>query len=92
MPEPIMFTEAVFLLSPEFAPHAKRRCPSGKQFERFMQLQGVDREHLDPAALQKAAERCTRCACRKACRHWLRTGAFAYAGDPRCPNAGLLRN
>ena len=92
MPDPIMFTEAAFLLSPEFAPRSKRRCPPGKQFETFAEMQGLELNELDPDVLHQAAARCATCASRKACRHWLRTGVFSYAGDPRCPNSGLLHN
>ena len=87
-----MFTEAAFLLSPELAPRPRRRCPPGRQFETLTQMQGLDLNRLDPALLREAADKCANCACRKACRHWLRTGVFTYAGDPRCPNARLLCN
>jgi hypothetical protein len=92
MPDPIMFTEAAFLFSPEFTSRSKRPCPPGKQFETLTEMQGLDLNQLDPAVLREAAERCANCASRKPCRHWLRTGVFAYAGDPRCPNAALLHN
>jgi hypothetical protein len=92
MPDLIMSTEAAFLLSPEFITRNKRDCPAGKQFETFTQMQGVDPSRIDPAALQEAIDTCARCASRKACRQWLRTGVFAYDGDPRCPNAALLHN
>jgi hypothetical protein len=91
MPDLIMSTEAAFLLSPEFATRDKRDCPAGKQFETFSHMLEVDLNRIDPAVLQQATDTCTRCACRKACRRWLRTGVFAYGGDPRCPNAALLQ-
>jgi len=87
-----MFTEAAFLLHPEFKSRAKGHCRPGKQFETFMAMQGLDPDRLDASALRDAAESCSQCACRKACREWLRTGSFAYPGDPRCPNAGLLHH
>ena len=91
MPSPIMFTEAAFLLGPGIAaPRARRRC-ADVPFETLAEMEGVDIRRPDPAALREAAAKCARCACRKACRRWLRTGAFNYAGDPRCPNATLLR-
>jgi hypothetical protein len=92
MPDPIMFTEAAFLQSPEFTSRRKRSCPPGKQFTIMAEMQGLDLNLLDPVLLREAAEKCANCACRKACRRWLRTGTFEHDGDPRCPNAALLRN
>jgi len=92
MPSPIMFTEAAFLFGPGYAaPRARRRC-ADLPFETLAAMEGVDIRQLDPAVLREATEKCGRCACRKACRRWLRTGAFQHAGDPRCPNADLLRH
>lgn len=92
MPDLIMCTEAAFLLSPEAARRSHRRRPPGRQFETFIEMQGIALDELDPAVRREAAERCASCASRKACRRWLRTGLFAYDGDPRCPNAGLMRH
>jgi hypothetical protein len=92
MPDLIMLTEAAFLLSPEFATRNKKDCPAGKQFETLAQMVETDLNRIDPAVLQEATNTCARCASRKACRRWLRTGVFAYDGDPRCPNAALLHN
>ena len=92
MPSPIMFTEAAFLFGPGFARRRPMPCPAGRQFETFAKMLGSDVDRLDPAVLRDAAGTCGRCACRKACRNWLRTGVFEYAGDPRCPNAALLRH
>jgi hypothetical protein len=92
MPRPIMFTEAAFLFSPDFATRRRMPCRVGRQFETWAKMQGFDIGQLDPTVLRDAAERCARCACRKACRRWLRTGVFEYAGDSRCPNVTLLRH
>jgi hypothetical protein len=92
MPDLIMLTEAASLLGPEFATRNKRACPAGKQFETFRHMLEVGLNRIDPAVVQEATNTCARCACRKACRQWLRTGTFAYDGDPRCPNAALLHN
>jgi len=88
-----MFTEAAFLADPGSgfaAPRARHHC-ADVPFETLAELAGVDIRQLDPAVLREAAAKCARCGCRKACRRWLRTGAFNYVGDPRCPNAALLR-
>jgi hypothetical protein len=86
----IMLTESVLLARPYVSPRNKRPCPAGKQFETYTQMQAVELNQLEPTAMKRAVETCTDCACRKACRQWLRTGVFNYAGDPRCPNAALL--
>ena len=91
MPSPIMLTEAAFLISPGFAAPRVRRCRTDRQFETLAKMEGVDIHQLDSAVLREAVGKCARCACRKACRRWLRTGAFQYGSDPRCPNAALLR-
>jgi hypothetical protein len=86
-----MSTEAASLFGPGFAaPRAKRYC-ADVPFETLAEMVGVDTRQLDPAVLSEAMGKCARCATRKACRRWLRTGIFQYAGDPRCPNAALLR-
>jgi hypothetical protein len=92
MPNPIMFTEAAFLLGPGFATRRSMPCRVGQQFETLAKMLGSDIGQLDPVVLRDAAETCGRCACRKACRRWLRTGVFEYAGDSRCPNIALLRH
>ena len=91
MPSPIMFTEAALMLGPGFTARRPLPCRDGQQFETFAKMYGFEIGQLDPTVLRYATERCARCACRKACRHWLRTGVFEYAGDSRCPNAALLR-
>jgi len=91
MPSPISFTEAACLFGPGFAaPRARRAC-ADVPFETLAVMEGVAIRQLDPAVLREATENCARCACRKACRRWLRDGVFKFAGDPRCPNAALLR-
>jgi Family of unknown function (DUF6455) len=92
MPSPIMFTEAAFLFGPGFATRRPTSCRVGRQFETLAKMLGFDIGQLDPAVLRDAAGTCARCTCRKACRRWLRTGVFEYAGDSRCPNAALLRH
>jgi hypothetical protein len=92
MPSPIMLTEAAFLSGPGFAAPRARGCRTDHEFETMAGMAGVDVRQLDPAVLREAVGKCARCACRKACRRWLRTGAFHYAGDPRCPNAALLHH
>jgi hypothetical protein len=91
MPSPIMSTEAAFLAGPDFAAPRARGCRADVPFETLAEMAGVDVRQLDPAVLREATGICARCACRKACRRWLRTGVFKYAGDSRCPNAALLR-
>ena len=89
MPNPIMLTEAAFLCGPTFAtPRARRKRAT--EFETLARMQGFDLTRVDPDTLNEARQRCTGCACRKACRHWLQTGVFNYSGDPRCLNAPLL--
>ena len=92
MPDPFMFTEAALLLDDGFAMPRPRPCPADRIFQTLAEMEGVDLGQLDPGVLREAVERCNRCACRKACRRWLRTGVFRYAGDPRCPNMALLRH
>jgi len=87
-----MFTEAAFLSGPAFAMRHPMPCRRGREFEILAKMHGCDIAQVDPAVLRDAAETCARCACRKACRRWLRTGVFEYAGDPRCPNVALLRH
>jgi hypothetical protein len=87
-----MLTEVAFLTHADHTVRHKRPCSAGKQFEVSREMQGLSPNQSEPAALKQAAESCIHCACRKACRHWLRTGVFDYAGDPRCPNAALLHN
>jgi hypothetical protein len=86
-----MFTEAAFVLGPSFAVQRARRCRVGREFETLAKMHGVDIDQLDPVLMREAIGRCAQCSCRKACRRWLRTGVFQYRGDPRCPNAALLR-
>jgi len=92
MPDPIMFTEAALLYGPPFATRRERRPGSTSEFEIFAKMRGLPVGQLDPTTLRQAAEGCSQCACRRACRRWLRTGTFNYSGDSRCPNAGLLAN
>jgi len=87
-----MFTEAGFLFGPDSAVRRPILCRAGRQFETLAKMYGFDIGQLDPTALRDAAGTCAGCACRKACRRWLRTGVFKYAGDSRCPNARLLRH
>ena len=91
MPSPIMSTEAASLFGPGLAaPRARRYC-AGVPFETLAEMAGGDIHQLDPTVLREAVGKCAHCATRKACRRWLRTGIFQYTGDPRCPNAALLR-
>src|SRR6266702_156943 len=92
MPSPIMFTEAVFLFGPGFAMQRPMPCRRGREFATWAKMHGFDIGQLDPALLRAAVETCAHCSCRKARRRWLRTGVFEHAGDPRCPNAALLRH
>jgi len=92
MPDLIMLTEVAFMTHPDHTVRNKRPCPVGKQFEILREMQGLGPDRCEPAAQKLAAESCIHCACRKACRQWLRTGVFNYEGDPRCPNAALLHN
>jgi hypothetical protein len=91
MLSPIMFAEAAFLAGRGSAAPRARGGRTDVPFETLAEMAGVDVRQLDPAVLRDAAGKCARCACRKACRRWLRTGVFKYAGDSRCPNAALLR-
>ena len=91
MPSPIMFTEAAFLFGPGLAVRRPMPCPADRQFETLAKMHGFDSGEIDPTTLRDARATCARCACRKACRRWLRTGVFDYAGDSRCPNIALLR-
>lgn len=91
MPDPVMFDEGAFLYSSGFAAPRPRRCRTSRIFETLATMEGVDISRLDPVSVHKAKLTCAHCACREACRRWLRTGVFQYAGDPRCPNAALLR-
>jgi uncharacterized protein YjiS (DUF1127 family) len=63
---------------------------AGSQFEKMAAIEGVDLEALPAHTVREAIWKCTRCASRKQCKRWLRTGVWQYDGDPRCPNAGLL--
>ncbi len=92
MPSPIMFTEAAFLYDPILAARRPMPCRAGRQFETLAKMSGVDIDRLAPATVREAMQTCSHCASRKACRRWLRTGVFDYAGDPRCPNVALLRH
>ena len=92
MPDLLMCTEASALFVLTVESRSAVHCTRGKQFETFAEMQGIDIDRLDPDMLHEAAQKCTVCACRKACRRWLRTGVFEYAGDSRCPNITLLRN
>jgi hypothetical protein len=90
MPNPIMFTEAAFLYGPPFATPRERWNRPPTEIETYARMQGFDLSRIGPATLNGARQRCSGCACRKACRRWLRTGVFNYSGDPRCLNRSLL--
>lgn len=92
MPSPIMFTEAAFMYGPPFATPRERRQRVEREFDTFARMRGIDVNRLNPAVLHEAREICGRCACRRACRRWLRTGVFTHPGDQRCPNAALLHD
>lgn len=92
MPSPIMLTEAAFLLMPAFPARRARPCRADRLFETLAELEAVDIAQLDAAMLRQARGTCDGCACRRACRRWLRTGVFENSGDPRCPNAALLHH
>lgn len=64
---------------------------AGLQFAQMAELQGADLDRIPPARLREAIRKCTRCTSRTACKRWLRDGEWRYDGDPRCPNAALLR-
>jgi hypothetical protein len=80
MPSPIMFTEAAFLFGANFEARRPMPCRDGRQLETWAKMQGSEIGRLDPAVLRDALGMCARCACRKACRRWLRTGVFKYCG------------
>ena len=85
-----MFSEAGFRTGLCFAAPRARRCRSDRPFETLAAMAGVNIHRIDPDVLRNAVRKCAGCACRQACRRWLRTGVFPYSGDPRCPNADLL--
>lgn len=91
MPSPIMLSEAAPMFGPSFTARTGVRCRNGEQFEILARMHGVDVAQMDPVVFREAKDSCADCACRKACRNWLRTGIFEYSGDPRCPNTALLR-
>jgi hypothetical protein len=64
----------------------------GLQFEKMARMLGTDCARLSPGAVHDAMQVCARCECRTACKRWLQTGVWRYDGDPRCPNAALLRS
>jgi uncharacterized protein YjiS (DUF1127 family) len=63
---------------------------AGRQFEKMAAIEGLDLDTLPAHAVREAMWKCTRCASRKECKRWLRTGVWQYDGDPRCPNAALF--
>jgi hypothetical protein len=65
---------------------------AGLQFEKLAAMLANDCERLSPGAVHEAMQVCARCECRAACKRWLQTGVWRYDGDPRCPNAALLRS
>lgn len=65
---------------------------AGLQFEKMAAMLGIDSKQFPAGAVNSAVHACIRCECRAACKRWLRIGTWHYDGDPRCPNAGLLRS
>jgi uncharacterized protein YjiS (DUF1127 family) len=70
----------------------KAPADAGRQFETLAAAEQVDLRQLRPEVLREAMWTCARCECRAPCERWLRTGIWNYSGDPRCPNAALLRH
>ncbi len=64
---------------------------AGRQFEQLAAAEHVDLSGLAPEVLRDAMWKCIRCSCREPCKRWLESGIWDYEGDPRCPNAALLR-
>jgi uncharacterized protein YjiS (DUF1127 family) len=64
---------------------------AGRQFGVLADMTGVDLGRLPAAAVHEAIWKCARCPARTPCKRWLRGAGWNYAGDPRCPNAALLR-
>jgi len=91
VPSPILLTEAALMFTHNAVTPRPTSCSYGQQFEVLAKLHGIDTRSMDATILSAAKKTCRSCACRKACRRWLRTGTFQYPGDPRCLNAALLR-
>jgi hypothetical protein len=70
----------------------KGPADAGRQFVTLAEARHVDLCRIPPEALREASWKCIRCEIRAPCKRWLRTGTWDYDGDPRCPNAALLRN
>jgi uncharacterized protein YjiS (DUF1127 family) len=64
---------------------------AGREFEIMAGMAGVDLQTLPPSVLRSAISTCVLCPSARACRKWLRSGIWK-GGDPRCPNAALLRH
>ena len=65
---------------------------AGRQLEQMAEAEQADLHALSPDTLREASWTCIRCEKRAPCRRWLRTGVWDGRGDPRCPNAALLRH
>lgn len=65
---------------------------AGRQFELLAEMEHADLRQFPPEVRREAEWACIRCDCRAACKRWLNRGVWDYQGDPRCPNAGLLRH
>ena len=64
---------------------------AGLQFEKMARMLGIGPEQLPAGMVNTAVHVCMRCESRAACKRWLQSGKWHYEGDPRCPNAALLR-
>ena len=65
---------------------------AGQQFEQLARMEHVDLRRQPAGAVREATLACAHCACRSACKRWLQTGIWQHDGDPRCPNAALLKH
>lgn len=64
---------------------------AGRQFEELAAIEHGDLRMLAPRVRREAGWTCLRCGSRAACKRWLHSGVWQRDGDPRCPNAALLR-
>lgn len=64
---------------------------AGHQLEILAEAEQIDLSTVPAQELRDAHLTCVRCECREPCKRWLQTGIWHHEGDPRCPNAALLR-
>jgi Family of unknown function (DUF6455) len=65
---------------------------AGRQLDQMAAAEGADLRRLRPEDLRQASWTCIHCEKRAPCKRWLRCGIWDGKGDPRCPNAALLRH